>query len=333
MKVLVTGGAGYIGSHVAQRLRESGHEVIIYDNLSNGQAAAALGGELVIADLKDETTLADTFDRYAIDAVMNFAGSIYTDESIVKPLDYYGNNLGGLTALLRQCRRCEVSYFVFSSTAAIYAPTDEPTAETDALRPMSPYGWSKMMCEQILLDEQNARDINCAILRYYNAAGADPQARLGNSGLARHLVKVSVQAALGLIDGLTVYGTDYATRDGTCVRDYIHVSDLAQIHVDALAFISSRNQSLLLNCGYGHGYSVREIIDVVKRVSGEDFPVKEGERRSGDSPFLVAGNQRLRSTLNWTPAYDDIEAIVRHALTWEKKLQASSGRVFRELSA
>ena len=324
MKVLVAGGAGYIGSHVAQRLRETSHQVVVYDNLSNGDEAAVAGGELVVADLQDKAALEDTFKRYGIDAVMNFAGSIYTDESIAKPLDYYDNNLGGLIALLRQCKRCGVSYFVFSSTATVYTLLDRPAVETDALQPISPYGWSKMMGERILFDEQDAGDMTCAVLRYYNAAGADPRARLGNAGLAKHLVKMALQAAMGLIDGITVYGTDYATRDGTCVRDYIHVSDLAQIHVDALTFISARNQPLLLNCGYGHGYSVKEVIDVVKCVTGADFPIQEGERRHGDSPFLVAGNQRLRSTLNWTPAYDDIEVIVRHAWEWEKKLQAGS---------
>ncbi len=324
MKVLVAGGAGYIGSHVAQRLRETGHQVVVYDNLSHGKEAAVLGGELVVADLRDEAVLADTFRRHAIDAVMNFAGSIYTDESIARPLDYYGNNLVSLISLLRQCQRHEVLYFVFSSTATVYTLLDRPATETDALQPISPYGWSKMMGERILFDEQNASGMQCAVLRYYNAAGADPQARLGNSGVAKHLIKMALQVAMGRIDGLTVYGTDYATRDGTCIRDYIHVSDLAQIHVDALAFISTRNQPLVLNCGYGHGYSVKEIIDVVKRVTGVDFPIRESERRQGDSPFLVAGNQRLCSTLDWVPAYDDIEVIVRHAWEWERKLQAGT---------
>ena len=325
MKVLVAGGAGYIGSHVAQRLRETGHRVVVYDNLSNGDEAAVPDGELVVADVRDEAALEETFDRHEIDAVMNFAGSIYTDESIARPLDYYANNLGSLIALVRQCRRHGVSYFVFSSTATVYALLDRPAVETDALQPISPYGWSKMMGERILFDEQDAGDMQCAVLRYYNAAGADPRARLGNSGPAKHLIKMALQAAMGSIDGLTVYGTDYATHDGTCIRDYIHVSDLAQIHVDALAFVSARNRSLVLNCGYGHGYSVKEIIDVVRRITGVGFSVREGERRHGDSPFLVAGNRRLRSTLNWTPAYDDIEVIVRHAWEWEKKLQAGAG--------
>ena len=318
MKVLVTGGTGYIGSHVSQRLRETGCDVVIYDNLSNSFEQAALGGRLVVGDLADERSLSQTFDDHEFDAVMHFAASIYAGESVDQPLAYYDNNLTGLLRLLHQCRRRGVRYFVFSSTAAVYAPTTGAITEEMPLAPPNPYGWSKRMGEQILLDEQRVGSIRAAVLRYYNAAGADPEGRIGPSGEAKHLIKVALQAALGVTDGMTIYGTDYDTSDGTCIRDYIHVSDLAQIHADALAYLSKNNSPLVLNCGYGHGYSVREIIATVKRVTGVDFSVHEGARRAGDASTLVADNRRLRSVLGWTPAYDDIEAIVRDAWGWEK---------------
>ena len=324
MKVLVTGGAGYIGSHTAQKLRELNYDVVIYDNLSNGFESSALGGELIVADLNDKQALSDTFNRHHFDAVMHFAASIYSDESVAKPLEYYSNNITSLLSVLRECQRCGVRYFVFSSSASVYKLTTEAVSEDMPLQPLSPYGWSKMMGEQILFDEQKARDLKCANLRYFNAAGADAKGRLGNSGAARHLIKVSLQAALGVIDGITIYGTDYDTPDGTCIRDYIHVDDLAQIHADALEYLYKQDESLLLNCGYGHGYSVKEIIAAVKQVTGVDFVVREGERRLGDPLFLVANNKHLRSALRWTPAYDNIETIVSNAWEWEKKLQAKS---------
>lgn len=322
MKILVTGGAGYIGSHTAQKLRDVGHEVIIYDNLSNGFRQAVLDSELIVADLVDEITLARAFDSHGFDAVMHFAASIYSDESVAQPLTYYTNNLNGLLCLLRQCRRCAVPYFVFSSSAAVYAPSATKIVEDTPLEPSSPYGWSKAMGERILCDEQRTREMGCAILRYYNVAGADPNGRLGASGPARHLIRVALQAAVGAANGVTIYGTDYDTPDGTCVRDYIHVDDLARIHADALAHISERGGLLLINCGYGRGYSVREIVSTVQRLTGVDFPVREGRRRPGDPPMLVADNRRLRSVLKWAPDYDDIEAIVYGAWEWEKKLRA-----------
>ncbi len=321
MKVLVTGGAGYIGSHAAQKLREAGCETVVYDNLSNGSERAVLGGELIVADVADEQALSGAFDRHGFDAVMHFAASIYADESVARPLAYYTNNVGGLLHVLRECRRCGVSYFVFSSSAAVYASAAVATSEDAPLHPSNPYGWSKLFGEQILLDEQRVGGMKCAVLRYYNAAGADPQGRLGPSGAARHLIKVAAQAAVGAIDGMTIYGTDYDTPDGTCVRDYIHVDDLARIHVDALAGLAGRDEPLLLNCGYGRGCSVREIVAAVRRVSGADFPVREGPRRAGDVPSLVADNRRLRRALDWRPAHDDIDAIVRSAWEWEQRLQ------------
>ncbi len=321
MKVLVTGGAGYIGSHTAQKLRDAGCAVVIYDNLSNGFRRAALGGELIVADLADEQALSRAFDDHGFDAVVHFAAFIYSDESVARPLAYYRNNVGGLLHVLRECRRCGVAHFVFSSSAMVYAPTAAATAEDAPVHPANPYGWSKMMGERILLDEQRAGGMNCAVLRYYTAAGADPHGRLGPSGPARHLIKVAVQAAVGVIDGVTIYGADYDTPDGTCVRDYIHVDDLAQIHAAALARLAERDAPLLLNCGYGRGYSVREIVAAVKRVTGADFPVHEGPRRAGDVPLLVADNRRLRAALDWRSSHDDIDAIVRTAWEWEKKLQ------------
>ena len=321
MKVLVTGGAGYIGSHTAQCLREGGHEVVVYDNLSSGFRQAALGGELVVGDLRDEQVLSRVFDDHAFDAVMHFAAFIFSGESVEQPLGYYDNNLVGLLKLMYQCRRRRVPYFVFSSSAAVYAPGSGAITEDAPIGPSSPYGWSKAVGERIVLDEQRAGDIKCAVLRYYNAAGADPRGRLGESCAPHHLIKVASQAALGVTDGMTIYGADYDTPDGTCVRDYVHVSDLARVHVDALAYLSERDEPLLLNCGYGRGYSVREIIATVHGVTGVDFPVREGARRPGDVPALVADNRRLRLVLEWTPAYDDIELIVRSAWEWEKKLQ------------
>lgn len=326
MKVLVTGGAGYIGSHAAQKLREAGHDVVVYDNLSNGFKQAALGGELIVADLGDEQALTRAFDEHRFDAVMHFAAAIYTDESVEKPLEYYANNVGELLRLLHQCRRCDVTRFVFSSSAAVYASSSEPLPEDAPLGAISPYGRSKRMGEQILLDLQHAGAIRCAILRYYNAAGADSRGRLGNGGAAHHLIKIASQAAVGVTDGMTIYGTDYDTPDGTCVRDYIHVDDLARIHLDALEYVAGRNRGLLLNCGYGHGYSVKEVVAAVKRVTGVDFTVREGPRRTGDLAMLVADNRRLRETLGWEPAHDDLDAIVRSAYQWERKLQAGAWR-------
>ena len=320
MKVLVTGGAGYIGSHVAQALRDAGHQVVIYDNLSSGRRQAALGGVLVVADLHDEQALAGVFDEYGFDAVMHFAASIFVEESVSHPLAYYHNNVAGLLALLRECRRCAVAYAVFSSSAAVYAPSDKPTSEDAPCKPSNPYGWSKAMSEQILLDDHRAGGANYAVLRYYNAAGADLDGRLGPSGPAQHLIKVAVRAANGG-DGMTINGTDYDTPDGTCIRDYVHVADLARIHVAALEHLAAGGDPLLLNCGYGRGYSVREVIAACKRVTGVDFSVREGARRAGDVPFLVADTRRLCSVLNFTPGYDDIGLTVRTAWEWEQKLQ------------
>ena len=325
MKVLVTGGAGYIGSHVAHKLRGAGHRVVIYDNLSNGFKQAALGGELIVADVADEQSLAQAFERHRFDAVMHFAASVYAEESVAEPLAYYGNNVVSLLALLRQCRRFSVKYFVFSSSAMVYATATAPITEDTVRKPPNPYGWSKMMGEQILFDEHCAGNMNYAVLRYYNAAGADPDGLLGCAGAARHLFKVAVQAALD--DGtVTVYGSDYETPDGTGLRDYVHVDDLARIHGDALEHLAAAGESLVLNCGYGHGYSVREVIAAVKRVTGVDFPVCEGDRRPGDVPFLVADVRRLRSVLGFTPAYDDLGLIARSAWEWEQRLHAGIWR-------
>ena len=324
MKLLVTGGAGYIGSHVVRQLGTAGHEVVVYDNLSTGNAWAVLGAELVAADLADTSRLKSVFAAHRFDAVLHFAASIVVSESVSEPLRYYANNTRNTLELLELVELFQVPHFVFSSTAAVYGmPNAIPVGEDAALAPINPYGASKMMSERILRDVGAASALRYVGLRYFNVAGADPEGRIGQaSPYETHLIKLACQAALGRRDKLSIYGTDYATPDGTCVRDYIHVEDLAKAHVMALDYLADGGESRALNCGYGHGCSVREVVDAVKRVSGVDFPVEEAGRRAGDPPQLVADNSRIRDVLGWTADYDDLETIVRHAYEWERKLSA-----------
>lgn len=323
-KVLVTGGAGYIGSHVVRQLGEAGYDVVVYDNLSSGHAWAVTHGELVVGDLADTEALNALFAQHQFDAVLHFAAHIVVPESVADPLKYYSNNTRNTLNLLGVMNRHGVSRMVFSSTAAVYGMPEQTVLTEDLpLAPINPYGASKMMSERMIMDLANASDLNYVILRYFNVAGADPQTRLGQATPeATHLIKVACECATGARKGMQIFGTDYDTRDGTCVRDYIHVEDLASAHVRALEYMNRGGDSQVLNCGYGRGFTVREVIDVVQRLSGVAFPVSETERRAGDPEALMADNSRIRRTLDWEPAYDDLDTIVQTALDWERHWQA-----------
>lgn len=320
--VLVTGGAGYIGAHVVRQLSDAGYEVVVYDNLSTGRREAVLGGTLVVGDLADTGSVAKLFERWRFDAVLHFAASIVVPDSLEKPLDYYSNNTANTLGLIQRCAAAGVNRFVFSSTAAVYGYVDGGTAEESSpTEPINPYGRSKLMSEWVLRDHAAASSFRYVALRYFNAAGADLEARIGQSFPgATHLIKVASEAAVGKRDKLTVFGTDYDTPDGTCIRDYIHVEDLARAHLDALGYLEGGGASTVLNCGYGHGFSVRDVIARVKAVSGVDFRVDEGPRRAGDPPCLIANCGRIRDVLGFAPRHDDLDTIVATALAWERKL-------------
>jgi len=321
--VLVTGGAGYIGSHVARLLTDAGREVVIYDNLSSGHAWAAQDSELVVGDLGDRERLAALLAERRFAAVLHFAAHIWVDESVREPAKYYRNNLANALNLFELAASSGVRQVVFSSTAAVYGEAAADLIDEDTpLAPISPYGASKMMSERVLADIAAAAGQRHVTLRYFNVAGADPKARIGQATPnSNHLIKAACEAALGLRPGMRVNGVDYPTPDGTCIRDYIHVADLAQAHFDALRHLDAGGSSVVLNCGYGHGSSVREVIDAVRRVSGVDFRIEEGPRRAGDPPALVASNARIREVLGWEPRHDDLEFIVRTAWDWEQELQ------------
>jgi len=324
MTVLVTGGAGYIGSHMVHELVDAGEDVVVVDDLSTGFRRAVPGkARLVVGNAGDEGMVAALMAEHGIDAVIHFAGSIVVPDSVRDPLGYYLNNTVNSRALLAATVRAGVKHFIFSSTAAVYGiPAASPVYENAPLAPISPYGSSKMMTETMMRDTAVAHDLSFVALRYFNVAGADPEGRTGQSTpQATHLIKVAAQAALGERSHLDIFGTDYDTPDGTCIRDYIHVTDLCRAHSAALAHLRSGGKSLTLNCGYGRGYSVREVVASVKRVSGVDFPVRETDRRAGDPPELVAGTSRILETLDWQPQLDDLDTIVAHALAWERKLK------------
>lgn len=323
MAVLVTGGAGYIGSHMVWALLDAGEDVVVLDRLSTGFAwAVSPDARLVAGDIADTELVRSLIDKHEIDAIIHFAGSIIVPESVADPLGYYENNTSKTRTLLQTAVEGGVKHFIFSSTAAVYGAAGlEPVTEDTPLLPESPYGRSKLMSEWMLRDAAAAHDITYTALRYFNVAGADPKGRTGQSTPgATHLIKVASEAVLGKRDHLKVFGTDYPTPDGTCVRDYIHVSDLADAHLLALQRLRRGGGNLIANCGYNHGYSVLEVVDAVKRVSGVDFPVEFVERRPGDPAAIVANADRARAELGWTPQHDNLEEIVTHALAWEEAL-------------
>ena len=323
MTVLVTGGAGYIGSHMVHALVDTGESVVVIDNLSTGFSAfLPKGVALFIGDAADENLVEGVIAAHGVESIIHFAGSVVVTDSMRDPLAYYRNNTMTTRSLLNAAVKCGVSRFIFSSTAAVYGNPDQvPVPESAPTRPLSPYGSSKLMAEIMLHDTASAHGMNYVALRYFNVAGADPQARMGLATVgATHLLKIAVEAATGQRAKIDVFGTDYPTPDGSCIRDFIHVSDLAQAHRAALSYLRGGGASMTLNCGYGRGYSVLETIEAVRKVSGRHFAVQYGPRRPGDIMTMIADTGRIRSTLDWTPQYDDLETIAAHALAWEVKL-------------
>jgi UDP-glucose 4-epimerase len=326
MTVLVTGGAGYIGSHMVLALRDQGETVVVLDNLSTGQRRLVPAEvNLVVGDVGDRALVADVIARHGVDAIIHFAGSIVVPDSVTDPLGYYHNNTVKSHALIQSAVAAGVPHFIFSSTAAVYGnPGNEPVSEDAATVPVSPYGSSKLMTEWMLRDTSAAHEFRSVALRYFNVAGADPQGRSGQATpRATHLIKVACETALGKRPHMEIFGTDYSTPDGTCLRDYIHVSDLARAHAAALAYLRAGGDATVLNCGYSKGYSVRDVVNAVKRVSGRDFKVRLSPRRPGDPAAIVAASERIRATLGWQPELDDLDTIVRHALAWEQSLPAA----------
>ena len=328
MTVLVTGGAGYIGSHMVWALLDAGEDVVVVDRLSTGfDWAVAPEAKLIPADVADTGAITEIIRDHGIEAIVHFAGSISVPDSIADPLGYYQNNTANSLALVQAAIETGVRKLVFSSTAAVYGSPegDGPVAETTPTVPQSPYGRSKLMTEMMLADAAAAHDFRYAALRYFNVSGADPLGRTGQSTRgAINLIKVATEAAMGKRDGIEVFGTDYPTRDGTCIRDFIHVTDLVAAYLDALTYLRSGGDSLSANCGYGRGYSVREVLDSVRRLSGRDFDIRLGARREGDIITSVADSTRARTVLGWKPQHDDIDEIVGSALAWEAALARSN---------
>lgn len=320
MAILVTGGAGYIGSHVVKLLLKAGHEVVVIDNLSTGHAQAVGRAKLIRADLSDMAQLREVFASQRFTAVLHFAASIVVPESVTNPLKYYRNNTQNSLSLIQLCVEYDIKSFIFSSTAAVYGmPANGICQEDSPTEPINPYGASKLMTERILREACDVSGMKSVILRYFNVAGADPEGDIGQSFPdATHLIKVACQVAVGKRKALTMFGTDYETPDGSCVRDYIHVSDLASAHVRALEYLEAGGKSTILNCGYGHGSSVKEVIERVKKVSGVNLQVEMAGRRAGDPASLTASNKKILSTLQWTPQFDDLDFIIKTALNWEK---------------
>lgn len=325
MKVFVTGGAGYIGSHVVKLLGRHGHNVLIYDNLSTGHEWAVLSGALVRGDLGDRQLVRNTLKDYEPDAVMHFAASIQVEESTREPLLYYRNNVINSINLIDAATELGIKYFIYSSTAATYgAPELSPVEENTPLRPINPYGMTKVMVEKIIEDVAASSDLKYISLRYFNVAGADPDCQIGQAySHATHLITRALRTAQGKQEKLSVFGTDYPTRDGTCVRDYIHVADLSSAHLLALMYLRNTGLSDVMNCGYGHGFSVLDVVEVAKKVTGVKFPVELAQRRPGDPPELVADSSKLKKLTGWTPLHDNLPFIIETAWKWEQKL---SGR-------
>lgn len=322
----MTGGAGYIGSHVVKQLgEETDHEITVLDNLATGFRESILYGDFIEADLSDFARIEQIIKEGNYDAVIHFAASLVVPESVEKPLKYYLNNTANTANLIKQCVDYGVDKFIFSSTAATYgepAPDEVPVTEESPTAPINPYGSSKLMSETVLRDAAAAyKDFNYIALRYFNVAGASLDGKIGQSTKnATLLIKVAAETALGKREKMFIFGDDYPTPDGTCIRDYIHVEDLASAHIKALEYLEKEQQSGVFNCGYGHGFSVKEVLDTMKKVSGVDFPVEIKERRAGDPAILISDNSKIRNIMGWEPKYDDLELICKTGLEWEKKI-------------
>ncbi len=326
MNILVTGGAGYIGSHVVKQLGEqTDHEITVLDNLVTGFKESILYGKFIEADLSDFELIEKIFKEGNYDAVIHFAASLVVPESVTDPLKYYLNNTANTANVIKQCVNHGVTKFIFSSTAAVYGePTIDkvPVTEESETAPINPYGSSKLMSETVLKDTAFAyEDFNYIALRYFNVAGASVDGKIGQSTKdATLLIKVAAETALGKRDKMFIFGDDYPTEDGTCIRDYIHVEDLASAHIKALEYLDETKKSGVFNCGYGHGFSVKEVLETMKKVSGVDFPVEMKERRAGDPAILISNNSKIKNIMKWEPKYDDLELICKTGLEWEKKI-------------
>lgn len=325
MNVLVTGGAGYIGSHIVRALGEKGYDVVVYDNLSYGHRWAVLYGKLIEGDLADQALLHSVFRKERFDAVIHMSAFTIVDESVRDPLRYYRNNFANALNLFEACLRYDVHLCIFSSTAAVYGiPEKIPVTEATPLMPINPYGATKVMVEQALHDLSISSPLRYISLRYFNVAGADPLARIGQARKdATHLITVALRTALGKQECLHIFGADYPTPDGTCIRDYIHVDDLADAHILALENLRDGAGSGIYNCGYGIGYSVQEVVNRIRQVTAVDFPVRYAGRRPGDPPALVADATKIRTELGWIPKYDDLDYIIKTAWEWEQKITAT----------
>ena len=320
IKVFVTGGAGYIGSHVVKLLGERGYNITVYDSLYSGHKEAVLYGEFIHGDIGDKKKLKEVFQNFQPDIVMHFAAYIEVAESVFKPLKYYKNNTCNAINLVETMIECGIKNLIFSSTAATYGnPEKMPITEDFPLKPINPYGQSKAFFEKVLKDLSDAeKDFNYISLRYFNVAGADPEGKIGQKYInPTHLITRAVKTAKGEYDKIEIYGTDYPTKDGTCIRDYIHVMDLAEAHILALEYLLNKKKSEIFNLGYGYGYSVREVIDVAKKVTGIDFKVVESDRRPGDPPELIADNKKIQKILGWKPKFNNLETIIETAWKWE----------------
>jgi len=320
-RILVTGGAGYIGSHIVRQLGEYGYDIVVYDNCSTGIPQAVLYGELIIGDLSDINRLYQVFGRYKFDAVIHLAARLIVPESVEFPLDYYSNNTCNTSNLLHCCNVMGVNKLIFSSTAAVYGESEHnPVTEDTPTLPINPYGRSKLMSELIIQDYAKTSSLRYVILRYFNVGGADPYGRIGqNTRQANHLIANACNVALNRQSELKIFGTDFPTPDGTGIRDYIHVEDIATAHIDSLRYLEDGGESQVLNCGYGVGYSVRQVIERVKAISGVDFPVINGERRSGDPACVKASVQKIQRVLGWQPKYNNLDSIISSTLAWEKR--------------